>query len=190
MIHLMGFLVPIPINTSFAFFVSLFSMSITVENIVSEILKSKPGLPGEDILNELVFKWNDEELDEWDGGQDVHEKIREEVVLLLQKLMQEGDQQLAEAWRFLLQHEVINCSKASLSMPGLRVCYDELAALKQYQDLELLMEALTASFDSSVSLFKNRLFYLGHDNVLNYLQQKETDPEIIEQFQYYATIQD
>lgn len=165
-------------------------MMTPAEQIVAAILKSKPSLPDESILRDITFQWNDEELDGWDGGKDLHERVREEVIFSLeQHFIREGDE-MAETLRFLLRQEIDNCSRADLSMPGLRICYDRLAALKHYEDLEILMEALTCSFDASIGLFKNRLFYLGHDNVLNYLKQKGTDPETIEQFEYYATIED
>lgn len=165
-------------------------MMSPTEQIVAAILKSKPALPGEGILHDIAFQWNDEELDGWDGGKDLHEKLREEVILSLKDYFDKEDQELADILRYLLRQEIDNCSRAALSMPGLRVCYDRLAALKHYEDLELLMEALTCSFDASLGLFKNRLFYLGHQNVLNYLKQKGTDPETMEQFEYYATIED
>lgn len=165
-------------------------MSHSVDAIVSAFLHAKPALPDQRILDEVVFKWNDEELDGWDGGKDLHERFREEVIKSLEKHMIFRDQELAAALRFLLRQEIDNCSQAELSMPGLRICYDGLAALKHYEDLELLMEALTCSFDASLGLFKNRLFYLGRENVLSYLKQEGADPDTIEQFAYYATIED
>jgi|GEM_PF-5522616 len=162
----------------------------SAEHIVAAILKAKPCLPDESILHDIAFQWNDDELDGWDGGKDLHEMLREEVILSLRSYFEKQDQELAEALRYLLRQEIDNCSQAALSMPGLRVCYDQLAALKHYEDLELLMEALTCSFDASLGLFKNRLFYLGHENVLNYLKQKGTNSETMEQFEYYATIED
>lgn len=161
-----------------------------VEHIVSAILKSKPALPEQSILDDITFQWNDEELDGWDGGKDLHERLREEVIFSLEEHFIREGEELTGALRFLLRQEIDNCSQAALSMPGLRICYDRLAALKHYEDLELLMEALTCSFDASLGLFKNRLFYLGRENVLDYLKQKEADPETIEQFEYYATIED
>lgn len=122
--------------------------------------------------------------------QDLHELLRENVIRGLEKHMISGDGELAAALRFLLRQEIDNCAQADLSMPGLRICYDQLAALKHYEDLELLMEALTCSFDASLGLFKNRLFYLGRENVLDYLKQTGADPDTIEQFAYYATIED
>lgn len=165
-------------------------MSHSVDAIVSAFLQAKPSLPDQHILDDVVFKWNDEELDGWDGGKDLHELRREEVIKRLEKHTIAGDQELAAALRFLLRQEIDNCAQADLSMPGLRICYDQLAALKHYEDLELLMEALTCSFDASLGLFKNRLFYLGRENVLSYLAEKGTDPDTIEQFAYYATIED
>jgi len=165
-------------------------MITSPEHIVSAILKAKPALPDESLLAELIFQWNDEELDEWDGGEDLHERFRETVIMALEQSFKTQDPKLAAILRFLLRQEIDNCAYAGLSMPGLRICYDQLAALKNYEDLELLMEALTCSSDAAMGLFKNRLFYLGRENVLNYLKSREADPETIEQFEYYATIED
>ncbi len=158
------------------------------ENIVSEIIKSLPELPDDDVLKQIVFKWNKEDLSPWDGGYDLNEKKREEVVKLLRKKFETKNPEYAKILRFLLQQEIKNCYEGEFSNQTLSTCYDRLADLRFYEDIPLLLSANNdAGFDANCALYKDRLFYNGYENIMAYLKSnQEIEEHIIEGIQYYA----
>ena len=158
------------------------------KEIASEIIQAKPNLPKKEILEKLTFKWNKEGLSTWDGGYDLNEDLREKVVELLEKEFRTKNSDYANILRFILKQEIKNCYESETSTQALSISYDRLADLEFYEDIPLLLKANDeTSFDANCALFKNRLFYKGYENVMNYLKSsKELDKDIIESIQYYA----
>jgi hypothetical protein len=158
------------------------------EEIFLKIKEARPNLPEEEVLNKITFNWNKEGLSTWDGGYDLNEKLREEVVELLEEEFRTKNPDYAKILRFLLRQEIENCSESEASTQTLRISYDRLADLEFYEDIPLLLSANDdTSFDAHCSLYKNRLFYKGYENVMKYLKSNEKiDEEIIERIQYYA----
>jgi len=158
------------------------------KEIITKIIAAKPNLPAQEILDRMVFNWNKEGVSTWDGGFDLNEKLREGVIEGLAEEFRINNADYPEILRFFLKEEIKNCDASETSTDALRICYDRLAYLEFYEDLPLLLSALDdTSFDANCALYKNRLFYKGYKNVMNYLTSNDTiDKEIIESIQYYA----
>jgi len=158
------------------------------EDIASKIIEAKPNIPEQEVLDKLIFKWNEESLSTWDGGYDLNEGLREKVVEFLDEKFQTKNPDYANILRFILEQEIKNCYESEISTQALSISYDRLARLEFYEDIPLLLSANDdTSFDANCALFKNRLFYKGYENVMEYLKSnKEIDQEIIDKIQYYA----
>ncbi|WP_445710667.1 hypothetical protein [Flavobacterium sp.] len=163
-------------------------MKYSLDKIIEEIDEARPNLPNEEILLTIAFKWNDVELTTWDGGFDLNEKEREKIVNLLAPNFIKKDSDYLEILRFLLKQEIENCCEGEFCSTTLHNCYDYLANYKNLEDVLLLLAANDdTSFDANSALFKDRLFYNGYSNVINYLKsQKNIDEEIIESLEYYG----
>lgn len=158
------------------------------EEIAAIIVEAKPNLPKQDILDKLTFKWNKEGLSTWDGGYDLNEDLREGVIEYLEEAFKANNAEYAKILRFFLKEEIKSCYGSETSTHALKICYDRLAYLEFYEDIPLLLSANDdTSFDANCSLYKNRLFYKGYEDVMNYLKSnKDIDKEIIESIQQYA----
>lgn len=153
--------------------------------IASRIIQSIPGLPDQEVLDKLVFRWNEEGLSPWDGGHDVHGELRESVMELLEANIRANNLDFAAFLRFILQQEIHNCCQGEMSTLALRISYDRLAALEFLEDIPLLLEANDASFDANCALYKNRLFYRGYEHVMQYLLATQ-DQDVLERVRWYA----
>lgn len=163
-------------------------MEEIVKMILSEIIKAKPFLPSSETLSLIEFKWNDEDLSVWDGGFDINEEIRIKVSELLYPNFEKIDFDYLEILRFIIRQEIENCSEAEFLSTTLHCCYDYLANYKLLEDIPLLLSANDdTSFDANCGLFKDRLFFMGYKNVIDYMKSVSVpDLESIERLEYYA----
>ena len=156
--------------------------------IVSKIEMYKPELPNKEVLDAIAFNWNKEGLSAWDGGYDLNESLRSDVVLLLEKVFKTKDTEYAAILRFLLEQEIKHSYEGEVATETLSIVYDSLANLKFYEDIALLLSAIfDTCFDAHCALYKDRLFYNGYDNVMKYIKSNYAiNKEIIEQIQFCA----
>lgn len=161
---------------------------MTPKEILDKINIAKPKLPNNEVLALIAFKWNNDELDTWDGGFDLNEKTRSNIIELLIPNFIIKDNDYLEILRFLLKQEIENSNESESFLVTLQTCYDSLADYKHLEDIPLLLAANNdTSFDANCALSKDRLFYNGYNNVMNYLKSnKDIDENIIEQIEYYA----
>ena len=157
------------------------------EEIVAKILEAKPNLPEKEILLPITLKWNKKDLSVWDGGFDLNDELRQEVVKQLVPYFRENNPDFAAILRFLLQQETLSCYEYETSTWVLTECYNSLSELRFLEDIILLLEATEASFDAHCALYKNRMFLNGYKNVMKYLNSnKRIEKDDIERIQYQA----
>jgi hypothetical protein len=161
---------------------------MTAETILANILESKPALPSIEVLDEIAFQWNEEGLSCWDGGEDLHEDLRSEVVELLEPHFESKDPDFLPVLRFLIQQESRNSRESETCTSDLRPLYEYLAAYRRMEDVVLLLDAVqNTSFDASLALDKDRLFWNGYQEVIEFVRANyENGEDLVESLAFFG----
>jgi hypothetical protein len=135
------------------------------EDFVREARSARPGLPPPHLLQLIAYQ--EEPLPETEEKGDQHALFRAAVLEELQNTLSSGDRALL---RFLLEQEITYHKNAWGIFDSIRLCGFLLSVLAQLEDIRLLWEAKTTSFDTMCGFDIQFLVGAGVSPTLAYLQ--------------------
>lgn len=161
---------------------------MTAETIVAQIHDHKPNLPPAEALLPITFSWNEEGLSCWDGGVDLNEDLRDDVFDLLEPTFETKDEDYLPILRFLLQQEIKNSRYGETCPWNFRSIFEYVAAFRKMEDVVLLLEAIQDTcFDASLALNKDRLFWNGYQEVIEYVRTHyENGEDLVDDLAFFG----
>lgn len=161
---------------------------LTYKKIVKAVLAARPNLPTEEFLAPIRFQWNEPGLSAWDGGNDVNEDLRWDVIDALEPEFDLNDIANRQILRFLVEQERLNSYHGETVSEGMRSCFNGLSDLRQLDDVYILFTAIdNSSFDANLALDKDRMFYCGYAPVMEFIRNHpDWDQDSVERMEWYA----
>ncbi len=141
---------------------------MTVNEFLSTVRSNYPALPDDDLLSYVVCTPGIDPLDQADSNQDFRRQVAQALCLDFSI----ADRKLV---RFLLRQEIQAHRHGSGYSDDLKLCAYPLFALGRLDDVELLWQAKSVSFDTFCGFDVQLLVGAGVEPTITYLHQNPSN---------------